>query len=130
LILLDTHALVFHALKPDRLGRRAAREIRQGEAERTLAISDITLWEIAMLIARGRVDPGIEAGTFLSDLVAGLALDVLPVTPAIAVLATSDRFVHGDPADRIIGATALVHQCLLVSSDERLRKVSGLSVAW
>jgi PIN domain nuclease of toxin-antitoxin system len=55
---------------------------------------------------------------------------VLPIDPAIAALAQSARFAHGDPADRIIGATALRRNPQLISADSRLQNVKGLKVIW
>jgi PIN domain nuclease of toxin-antitoxin system len=46
------------------------------------------------------------------------------------VLSQSDHFAHGDPADRIIAATAIVHGAQLVTADARLKRVSGLRVLW
>jgi len=56
---------------------------------------------------------------------------LLPVTPAIAVRSTrlSQRF-HGDPADRLIAAAAMVHGAVLVSSDQKLRDFGGIEVIW
>ena len=54
-ILLDTHALVFDALAPDTLSRRARQTIDEGDAAGNLACSDISLWEIAMLISKERI---------------------------------------------------------------------------
>lgn len=50
--------------------------------------------------------------------------------PAIAVLAQSDEFEHGDPADRIIAATAIVHGARMVSADHQLKRLAGLRVIW
>ena len=55
---------------------------------------------------------------------------MLPLTPRIAVLAQSDHFKQGDPADRIIGATAIAHGAQLVTADAQLRRVPGLRVIW
>ena len=83
-----------------------------------------------MLIARGRLDPGMDAGQFLEDLIAASRINVLPITPEIAILSQSDEFSHGDPADRLIAATAMFHRARLVTSDAKLRKVKGLSTVW
>lgn len=130
MILLDTHAIVHDALEPKRLSRRARSLIEEGAESGTLACSDISLWEIAMLIARGRVKVEVDAVQFLDDAVQARSLKILPITPRIAVVAQSDAFEHGDPADRIIAATALVHRARLVSADARLRGIEGVRVVW
>jgi PIN domain nuclease of toxin-antitoxin system len=83
-----------------------------------------------MLIARRKIEAGPSPQGFISDVIESRSVRVLPITPQIAMLAQSDRFSHGDPADRIIAATALAHRARLVSADQRLRKVKELSVVW
>jgi len=130
LIVLDTHVLVFDALAPRRLSARARKAIEAAFAEGEIACSDISLWEIAMLISRQRLDPAMDARQFLEDLIVARAVRVLPITAGIAVLSESDLFSHGDPADRLIAATALMHQAPLVTSDAALRKVKEVSTVW
>jgi PIN domain nuclease of toxin-antitoxin system len=129
-IVLDTHVLVFDALDPKRLSRAALNAIRRGSTSGTLACSDISLWEIAMLVARGRISPNTDAVQLLDDIVRARSIRVLPISPRIAVLAQSDQFEHGDPADRIIAATALAHRAALVSADTRLRNLRAIKVIW
>jgi len=128
LVVIDTHVLVHDVIEPRRISSRARRAL--GGEDGPLAVSDMTLWEIAMLIARGRIDPGTDAAQFIEDVVAARSIEVLPITPKIAVLAQSQAFGHRDPADRIIGATAIAHGAPLVSADKRLRRVPGLRVIW
>lgn len=130
MVVLDTHALVYDALQPKRLTPRALRTIEAAGARGDIACSDISLWEIAMLVAKNRLDPGAELTQFLHDMIQARGLRVLPITPEIAALAQSPQFAHGDPADRIISATALYHQARLVSADARLRRVKVLDVVW
>ena len=130
MIVLDTHVLVFDALKPSRLSARARMVINQADAGRELACCDISLWEIAMLIAKRLLDPGMDARQFLGDMISVRRLNVLPITPEIAVLSQSDEFSHGDPADRLIAASAVFHRARLVTSDARLRKLKDLDTVW
>lgn len=130
MIILDTHALIYDALAPARLSTRARKAIELAAATRELACCDISLWEIAMLIARDRLDPGMDAGQFLDDMIAARRLQVLPITAEIAVLSQSDAYAHGDPADRLIAATALLHRAPLVTSDAKLRKLRELTTVW
>jgi len=127
-VVLDTHVLVYDALDPKRLSVRARRAL-EGE-HGPLAASDISLWELAMLIAKRRIDPATDAAQFIQDVIDARALRVLPLTPQIAALAQSDAFGHGDPADRIIAATALAHGAALVSADRQLARTRGLRVIW
>jgi PIN domain nuclease of toxin-antitoxin system len=129
-VVLDTHVAVFDALQPERLPRKVAKLLDEAEAASDLALSDISLWEIAMLIAKGRLTPGVDAEQFLNDMVQARALRVLAITAQIAVLAQSERIAHGDPADRLIAATALAHRSRLVSGDKTLARTAGLEIVW
>ena len=130
MIILDTHALIYDALAPVRLSVRARKAIEHAFATRELACCDISLWEIAMLVARDRLDPGMDARQFLDDLISSRRLHVLPITAEIAVLSQSDAFSHGDPADRLIAASALLHRAPLVTSDTKLRKLREITTVW
>ncbi|MBC7543868.1 MAG: type II toxin-antitoxin system VapC family toxin [Candidatus Sericytochromatia bacterium] len=131
MIVLDTCILIFDALTPDRLSPAALTALDTGEQARTLACADISLWEIAMLIAKGRLAVGMDGTAFIRDVLAARAVRVLPVTPEIASTSAMDpRFQHADPADRLIAATALVHHAALVTSDGRLLQLPGLATIW
>jgi PIN domain nuclease of toxin-antitoxin system len=130
LILLDTCALIYDALTPERLSRTAVAALDRGEAAGTLACADISLWEIGMLIAKRRLQPGTDAETFCRLALDARATRVLPITPAIAARATTLDLPQGDPADRLIAATALVQGAALVSIDQRLRDFAPLETLW
>lgn len=117
-------------MNPGRLSRRARTAIEEGQVANALCCSDMSLWEIALLIARGRLRVAADARRFLEGVIDSRAIRVLPITAEIAVLAQSDDFEHGDPVDRIIAATALAHGAQLVSADALLRKLRGLKVIW
>src|ERR1700722_6431123 len=100
MIVLDTCALIFDALTPGKLTKVAAKAITQAEKKSQLFCSDISLWEIAMLIQKKRIDPGLDTQTFLQILLQSRQIKVLPITPEIAALSAHDaRFNHFDPAD-------------------------------
>jgi len=128
----DTHVLLFWADRPERLSPRAAETLREQRAAGALACCDISLWEVAMLCRKGRL--ALPAGTtpadYLHDIVTALGLEVLPITPTIATIAESGEIPHGDPADRLIAATALAHDAALVTVDEKLRALPTLRTIW
>jgi PIN domain nuclease of toxin-antitoxin system len=129
MILLDTHVLVWAVEGSKRLSRRAGSEIRRNRRHGGLAVSAITLWELAWLISRGRIQARgtIEAGVrlLLEDVT------VLPITAAIAALATQfpEDYPH-DPTDRIIGATARAEGLTLITRDEKIRRSPLLRTVW
>lgn len=128
----DTHVLLFWADQPHRLSAAALAAVERGVAAGSLVCADISLWEITMLYARGRINThaGVTAADYIGDIVTAMAVSVLPITAEIAEIAQSPVFRHGDPADRLIGATALVHRLPLVSADEYLQAVPGLRCIW
>jgi PIN domain nuclease of toxin-antitoxin system len=130
MILLDTHVLVWAVADSKRLSSSAASAIRKARAEgEGLAIAAITLWELAALVARGRIQAygTVEASVRL--LIEGVI--VKPLTSEIAALATQfpDDYPR-DPADRLIGATARAEGLNLVTRDEKIRRSSLLRTIW
>ena len=126
MILLDTHALFWARAQPQRLPARALQTIEGADA---LAISDITMWELAMLARKGRIAVAGRLDGYLADVSAGCR--VMPITPDIAakIANLGDEFPTGDPADQIIWATSTVHRLPLVSADSRLRSYDP-AVVW
>jgi PIN domain nuclease of toxin-antitoxin system len=129
-ILLDTCALIYDALDPASLGRRGARLIEEGAETGELACSDMSLWETAMLAAKGRLTLPTSTARFLSLALEARRIRVAPISPEIAEISCGERFRHADPADRIIAATAISLDAPLVTCDDLLRGVRGLKTIW
>lgn len=125
--LLDTHVLVWWVNGMPALSARARHALR-GAA---LAASAISAFEIATAVRRGRLDLGVPLDRWFADLAILPELRLQPVTDEIARIAGSfDRIVPGDPADRIIAATAIALGAKLVTADARLRRVPQLQTVW
>jgi PIN domain nuclease of toxin-antitoxin system len=118
-ILLDTNAAIWLALDNPDLGKRSRRIIENAVRDGELAISAISFWEIALLIAKGRVRRPDSVRELRRQLLnSGVA--ELPLTGEIAIGAGELESLHGDPADRFIAATAIVHDAMLMTADEKL----------
>ena len=130
MIICDTHVMIHWSLAPERLSPKAVVAIEQGRKNGTLACADISLWEIAMLAARGRIKISVAPAQFIQDVLLALGLQVLPITPEVAARSQDEQFLHGDPADRLIAATTLVYQAQLITADGKLAEVPGLPVIW
>lgn len=131
MLILDTCAIVFDSLDPGRLSKKAAAAIAQADNAGTLSCCDISLWEIAMLVSKGRLNPGTGSQNFIRLVLAARNITVLPITPEIAARSAQPDFCpHGDPADRIIAASTILHKAKLVTSDQKLATVAGLHIVW
>ena len=118
MILLDTHAAVWFAIDKG-LGRQSQRIVDKALADELLAISAFSFWEIAMLIAKRRLRALKSAGEQRAKLLAA-GLRELPLTGDIGILAAELENLNGDPADRIIVATAISHGAILITADANL----------
>jgi len=128
LIVLDTAAWIWRASDPKRLSARATRAI--DDAERVL-VSAISVWEVAMLVAKRRIqlDRPVEQWVDIALALPGIQLAALE--PAIAVRSTKlPGEFHSDPADRIIVATALENGIPIISPDERIRSYPHVQSSW
>lgn len=116
-LLLDTHVVQWWSAEPDRLSDTATAAI---EAADDLAVAAVTWYELGWLAHHGRIAVGIPIRSWLSGL--SRELTTLPITPEIGETAVAlPETFPGDPADRLIYATAIEHGLRLVSKDGRLR---------
>jgi len=129
-IILDTHVVLWLAFDPARISRKARAAIdgarRNGDG---LAISDMTLFELATLVRKGRVQLNISLESFLQEVEARFV--VLPISGRACVRAIGFPAAYPrDPADRIIGATASVQGLSLLTADRGIRRAKALSTIW
>lgn len=128
MIVLDTHAWLWWVSKPSSLSRIAKRRI---ERESRLGISAISCLEIATLVAKSRISLDRDTLEWLDAALMLPKVELLPLTPPITVKASllGNNF-PGDPADRIIAATAILESAPLVTKDGRIRDSEVVTTIW
>jgi PIN domain nuclease of toxin-antitoxin system len=128
-ILLDTHVLVWLTTEPARLSKHAGSAIRRASRSGGIAISAITLWELAWLASHGRLQVTGTVEAYLDEV--SSRVSVHPISPKVAALANQfPTDYSGDPCDRIIGATALAEGMILVTKDVKIRACKLLQTLW
>jgi PIN domain nuclease of toxin-antitoxin system len=123
-ILLDTHILVWWRLGTGRLTRVQSRSLLDLEQRgMPAAISSITLWELAKMVERGRLQIDLPLDVWLEEIEADPLLTVLPITARVAAESIQlGKDFHKDPADQIIVATARCQGLRLMTADGRIRR--------
>lgn len=116
--LLDTHAWVWALLDPDRLADAARDVIENGD--HPLYLSAASAWELAILARRGVVDVDGDIEAWMAYAMQELPVRELPITFRIALASQQLDLPHRDPADRLLAATALEHDLVLVTRDREL----------
>ena len=129
MIVLDTHALLWWALDPDRLSRPATASVREMERRGGFA-SAISIWELGIKIQRGKLDLGISIDEFARRLAQTAIVQLLAVDTATWLCSLELPWDHRDPADRVIVATAIMQGVPLVTADEEIRRFSGVTCIW
>ena len=93
------------------------------------AIAGASLYELAWLIQRGRIEIAVTPKRFLGQI--ARRFTVLPITAEVAGLAAGlPPDYPSDPMDRLIGATALAHGVPLVTRDRAIRGSGAVPVIW
>ena len=132
MIVLDTHALIWWANDDKQLSPRARKAIEnelKGDAK--VLVSAISAWEIAMLIARGRLALTMDVDEWLATVasIEGVAFVSVDTDLAVQSVRLPGAF-HQDPADRMIVALARHHAAPLVTADEKIRGYKHVKTVW
>ncbi len=119
MILLDTHTLIWLDAGFNKLGVQAREHLDSALRDERLTVSAISFWEVGMLANEGQLHMDLDMLQWRSELLVG-GLREIAVTGTIGIKAARLEQFHGDPADRLIVATAIQENALLATADEAI----------
>jgi PIN domain nuclease of toxin-antitoxin system len=120
--LLDTHVVIWWLTDDRKLAKEHARLLERSERSGTpVGLSALSLWELAKLVERGRLELTQSIDDSLEQLETSAFITILPLDARVAIESTrlGARF-HADPIDQVIAATARCHGLTLLTVDERI----------
>jgi len=126
-IVLDTHVWIWRESDPARLSARATAAI---ESAGEVGVSPISCWELATLAARGRIRMTLGIGEWVARALARATLLPLSAEAAVEAGGLGAAGFHGDPADRLIYATAVASGAKLITRDEQIRSFDPRRCIW
>jgi PIN domain nuclease of toxin-antitoxin system len=129
MIVLDTHVWLWWLAEPSKLSRAARQAIDEAE---TIGVCTISAWEVTMLVQKRRISLDRDVATWVRQALASTRVTPHLVPPDVAVSAglLNGSDFPGDPADRIIYATARAHRAPLVTRDQRIRGFDARNTVW
>ena len=121
MILIDTQALVWLVEANPRLGTKAKVVIEEERAGDGAVIAPISVWEAAMLVDKGKIVLSRPVAAWFEAILAAPGFSLAELTVAIGADAgTLPGSIHGDPADRLLIATARALGCPLLTADRKI----------
>jgi PIN domain nuclease of toxin-antitoxin system len=131
MIVLDTHAWIWFISNPDLLSKRAKKAVNTALEDKSILISSISAWELALLVTKKRIKLTLDVTDWIAKSESLPFIQFMPVTNSIAVKSVNLPLpLHPDPADRIIIATALSVGAPLVTKDKKLLGYAPVRTIW
>lgn len=131
MIVADTHIIIWDALAPEKLSKKAKTAIIEANEGDGIIFCDICLWEIAMLINRNRIKVDVIYKEFINLLFSSNNYILQKIDPDIADLSTRIfKNTENDPADKLIASTAVIKKAKLVTADKAMRSSSEVATIW
>lgn len=126
-LLMDTHIWYWFAIGDKLLAPKSVAMINDAALNDSLYVSAMSVWELAMLESKNRISFQLPTLQWIEEALNNLPLQLIPLTPAISVESCSLTHFHGDPADRIIVATARVEKLILLTRDQKILDYASIN---
>jgi len=124
--LLDTHIWLWSAMDAKRILPRTARIL--GDPETELWLSPVSVWELTLLLRKGRFRVQPDISSWVATTMSDLRLTEAPLTLEVMLAIPTISFAHGDPGDQFLAATAKTFNLTLITADEHLLNLRGIDV--
>lgn len=125
MLLLDTHILIWLDQGAELLGKKARQLIENAYHREEIAVAPISFWEVGMLVSSGRLLFSGDLSEWRASLL-NTGFTEIPADGAVSLVGSSLKNFAGDPADRLIAATAMASEARLVTADNNLLELRGL----
>ncbi|NJK77264.1 MAG: type II toxin-antitoxin system VapC family toxin [Oscillatoriales cyanobacterium RU_3_3] len=128
-VVLDTCALIWWSLDPDKLSQRAKEACQQMEREKNGLVPSIAMWEIALKIKNNKLDLGVSIDEYLATLKKSNVIRIVPIDEDIWLESVKLEWEHRDPADRVVVTVAKRNQAAIITADRKIASFYSL-VIW
>ena len=120
-LLLDTHVWFWLMNGDEKLGRPFKDAVKRNIETESILISAISIWELGMLVEKKRIELEMDCLDWVEQALDSRGINLAPITPRIAIQSTRlPENIHGDPADKILIATAHEYNAVLVTHDQKI----------
>jgi PIN domain nuclease of toxin-antitoxin system len=130
-IVVDTHIIIWDALKPEKLSQKAKETIISANNSDGIIFCEISLWEIAMLMHKGRLAIDLDYLEFIRLVSDSNRYIFHGISPEIAELSAKIfSSQNKDPADKIIAATSIINNAELITADKGMLESQEVATIW
>ncbi len=120
-IVLDTCALIWWSLDPDKLSQCAKELCNQMEREKNGIVPSIAIWEIAIKIKNKKLDLGVDLNEYVASLKKSSVVRIVPINEDLWLESVKLEWSHRDPVDRVVVALASSNQASIITADKEIR---------
>jgi PIN domain nuclease of toxin-antitoxin system len=128
-VVLDTCALIWWSLDPDKLSQRAKDACQQMEQEKNGLVPSTAIWEIAIKNKNHKLDLGVSIDDYIATLKKSNVIRIVPIDEDIWLESVKLEWEHRDPADRLVVAVAQRNQAAIITADRKIASFYSL-VIW